>query len=342
MFIVGDTLDDLLHRSFCRVLKNGVWVKASRGRNKELCCVLLKLTNPLARLSHTEKRGKLFSALGELAWYLDGQNDAEFVTYYIGRYERETEQDGTIHGAYGPRIFNTSGPRQFDTVVNLLREKPTTRRAVIQVFDADDLRGDYKDVPCTCSLQFMVRADHLHMSVAMRSNDAYFGLPHDVFSFTMFQELMARKLGCELGTYSHYVGSFHIYEGYIEPAKQYIDEGWQDREYASMSKMPPGDPWPSVQVWLKAEEAIRAGRQPTTQLLSGLDDYWRDLVRLLQVFTYDKNDKRQEIARIKGEMKSHVYREYIAQKAKPKRTLPRSGQAVLFPMDDGDDGSELT
>src|SRR6266508_3982648 len=118
MLITGDTLDDLLHRSFERILKNGAWVKATRGRNKELCCVLLRLTNPLARLSHTEKRGKVFSALGELAWYLAGRNDGKSITYYIDRYKDEVEEGGTIHGAYGPRLFKTTGPRQFDAVIN--------------------------------------------------------------------------------------------------------------------------------------------------------------------------------------------------------------------------------
>jgi thymidylate synthase len=74
-------------------------VEAPRGRNKELTCALLKLTNPRARLSHTETKGKLFSALGELAWYLAASNDAGFITYYIPRYKRETEGDGTVHGA---------------------------------------------------------------------------------------------------------------------------------------------------------------------------------------------------------------------------------------------------
>jgi thymidylate synthase len=339
MFITGDTLDDLLRRTFEKILKDGVWVTATRGRNKELCCVLLKLTNPLARLSHTEKRGKVFSALGELAWYLSGRNDEEFITYYIDRYKDEVEEDGTIHGAYGPRMFSNNTVRQFDTVINLLRDKPSSRRAVIQLFHADDLRGSYKDVPCTCSLQLIARSGRLHMSAVMRSNDAYYGLPHDVFAFTMIQELAARSLGYELGTYSHYAGSLHIYDKFIDSAKQYIEEGWQDREYAAMPKMPDGDPWFSVQTWLETEPLIRAGRRPRKRLFSRLDDYWGDLVRLLQVYTFSVKKREKEIVRIKGEMKHRVYKEYIAQKAKPKRTSPRSGQAVLFPTDGGDDMS---
>src|SRR5262249_45882945 len=128
-----------------------------------------------------------------------------------------------------------------------------------------------------------------------------------------------------LGTYSHYAGSLHIYEGYIVAAKQYIAEGWQDREAAAMPRMPPGDPWQSVRSWLEAEETIRAGRRPAKRLLNRLDDYWADLVRLLCVYTNVKKKKRAAIAQIKAEMKCRIFNEYITQKAKPKRTLPRSG-----------------
>lgn len=38
----------------------------------------------------------------------------------------------------------------------------------------------------------------------MRSNDAYLGFPHDVFFFTMIQELVARSLGIRVGDYHHF------------------------------------------------------------------------------------------------------------------------------------------
>jgi thymidylate synthase len=99
MFIRADTLDDLLRYALERILAEGVRVEASRGWNTELTGVLLKLTNPRARLSHTETRGKVFSPLGELAWYLAASNDVEFISYYISEYRKEAEADGTIRGA---------------------------------------------------------------------------------------------------------------------------------------------------------------------------------------------------------------------------------------------------
>src|SRR5436190_16801342 len=109
MTISAATLDDLLRHVLDRLLRKGVRVKASRGWNRELLGVALKLTNPRARLSHTEKKGTVFSGLGELAWYLAGSNDAKFVSYYIRRYDKDSEEDGTIHGAYGPRLFRMRG-----------------------------------------------------------------------------------------------------------------------------------------------------------------------------------------------------------------------------------------
>jgi thymidylate synthase len=332
MFLRSDTLDDLLRRAFDKILRGGMDVEASRGQTRELCAVLLRLTNPLARLSHTETKGKLFSALGELAWYLSGSKQADFVTYYIKRYKHDTEPDGTIHGAYGPRAFRPEGASQFDNVMALLRERPTSRKAVIQLFDGDDLKGDYKDVPCTCTLQFFVRSGRLDMAVAMRSNDAYFGLSHDVFAFTMIQEIAARTLGYELGHYSHFAGSLHIYQPYFSDAKQFLDEGWQDSLVAAMPPMPPGDPWPNIRLFLEAEEAIRSGRQPGKRHMAKLPEYWQDLVRLLQVFTLSKSkrDRRSDIAAIMKGMANPVYKEFIAQRAKPKKTAPKSGQPLLF------------
>ena len=211
--IVANTLDDLLHKVFAKVLKNGERVKATKGWNRELRGVVLELRNPLARLSRTETKGTVFSCLGETLWYLAGSNKLEFILYYIRIYGNFAEADETIQGAYGPRLFAMRGHiNQIDNIIKLLRRKPSSRQALIQLFNAEDLLKDYKDIPCTCSMQFFVRRGALDAVVYMRSNDAFLGLPHDVFAFTFIQELIARSLGLKLGTYKHMVGSLHLYE----------------------------------------------------------------------------------------------------------------------------------
>jgi len=150
------------------------------------------------------------------------------------------------------------------------------------------------------------------MLTNMRSNDAFLGLPHDVFSFTMLQEVIARTVDVELGTYKHAVGSLHLYETNTEKAEQFLKEGWQETTNP-MPEMPLGDPWLSIVRLLEAESEIRGGRG--IQIFNlGLDPYWADLVRLLQVFAIPITGDKKEIEKIKSEMYSDVYKLYINQR----------------------------
>src|ERR1700729_3560711 len=105
MHIQADTVDDLLREVFDRLRKEGETVVPSKGRNKELFGVVLELGKPLARVSRSEKKGRLFSALGELIWYLAGSSDLAFIDYYLK--DGYGSDDGkTVWGAYGPRLFS--------------------------------------------------------------------------------------------------------------------------------------------------------------------------------------------------------------------------------------------
>src|SRR5688572_16797974 len=96
MFIEADTLDDLMRKTFEKLKDRPFNVDASRGSTCEIFGVLLKLKNPRARLSRTESRGKAFSALGELLWYLTGTKELSFIKYFISKYEEESDDGKTI------------------------------------------------------------------------------------------------------------------------------------------------------------------------------------------------------------------------------------------------------
>ena len=252
-----------------KLVKSNVRNQAARGGTRELRSVLLKLSNPRARLSHTEKKGKIFSALGELLWYLAKSNDLEFISYYLDQYRKESEDGATVYGAYGPRLFNKRGNDQVKNVLDLLGRHSSTRRAVIQLFDAEDIAAPHKEIPCTCTLQFMVRDGRLELAACMRSNDAFKGLPHDVFSFTMIQEIVARTLGHQLGVYTHFVGSLHLYDSDLRAARQYLDEGWQPTQLVAMPTMPPGDPRPSVERCWRPKPRSAKGDRSTIRWSAG-------------------------------------------------------------------------
>lgn len=311
MFIAAPTLDDLLRKVLKKLVASTHFVTPTKGANTELACVLLRITNPRARLSRTEAKGTLFSCLGECLWYLAGANDLKFISYYLKNYRKYSDDGRTLHGAYGPRLFNTRRQDQVANIIKLLRRKPPSRQAVIQLFDANDLAEKHKDVPCTCTLQFMVRNGRLLMFTNMRSNDAFIGLPHDIFAFTMLQEIIARTLKIEPGSYSHAVGSLHLYKEHREAARRYLKEGWQST--LAMPPMPKLRPWASVSKLVRAERAIRHGRRVNVGTLH-LDPYWADLVRLLQIYGHFKRRESEAITVVKKKISTRVYDPYIDDK----------------------------
>jgi thymidylate synthase len=280
----------------------------------EITGVLLELKNPRARISRTETRGTIFSCLGELLWYLSGDDSLEFMRYYVKDYEPKLLGD-TVPGAYGPRLFEESETGQFHYITELLRRKTTSRQAVIQLFDACDLLADVEGgPPCTCTLQFLIRGGRLDSIVNMRSNDVFLGLPHDVFAFTMLQEIMARSLGLDLGTYKHVVGSLHIYDRDEARLQQFLDEGYQDTTQ-SMPPMPEGDPWPAIRRLLNAEATLRAGQPITSDVLDSTDPYWADLIRLLEAFAiFRRSGDVEAIEAIGSRMASSTYRPFLEKK----------------------------
>lgn len=309
MYISAPTLDDLLRRIYEKLLKSKNHIVPTKGPATELIGVLLNISDPRARLSRTEKKGTVFSCLGELLWYLAGTNSASFISYYLPDYIKHSDDGKTIYGGYGPRMCSKDGNHQVKNVIKILEKKSESRQAVIQLFDAADIIEEHKDIPCTCTMQFMIRKGRLHMFTNMRSNDAFIGLPHDIFAFTMLQEIIARSLGVELGSYKHAVGSLHMYDENRTSAQQYLDEGWQSK--ISMPPMPFGNPWPALSKLLRAESVIRSGKEIDIEALK-LAPYWADLVRILQIFQFTNN--RETISRatqIKKKMSSSIYNPYI-------------------------------
>jgi thymidylate synthase len=312
LLIPADSLDDLIRELYERLLASGKRTIPRRGATTELTGVTLELLNPRARLSRTATRGRLFSGLGELCWYLSGSDSVKAISYYLSHYSELSDINGRVPGAYGPRLLAFDGVNQLDRIVEMLRGHPSTRRAVIQLFDHQDLASDLPEVPCTCALQFLVRDASLELIVYMRSNDAYFGLPHDVFAFTMIQELVARMVGSELGSYVHVVGSMHLYERHTNEARAFLTEGWQS--IIPMPVMPPGDPSMGIKWLLSVEQELRQEDDPLRVQIRGPDPYWSDLACLLAIFALTKKNRFDEISALQTTLTAEAYDLYVTER----------------------------
>ncbi|MFI9204062.1 thymidylate synthase [Streptomyces sp. NPDC053048] len=271
---------------------------APRGfPSRERLGVSFTVRDPVRRqVALARRRSNLVFNFAEALWYLSGSASLDFIAHYAPGIRKYSADGVRLTGtAYGPRIFRYpgggSGPHldQWRTVRDVLAEDPDSKRAVIQIFDPAELREPGNiDVACTLSLQFLIREGKLHGVGSMRANDAYRGMVSDIFSFTFLQELLARELSLDVGTYVHQVGSLHVYDSDLRQVTAVLAEA--ERRPAPPDEpfpaMPPGDNWPHVREVLALEAGLRADA-----LRLGADDvralplprYWQDVVALLEL-----------------------------------------------------------
>lgn len=161
--------------------------------------------------------------LGELTWYWSGSNDMNFISHFAKRW-RDISDDGvTSNSAYGYIINNRFGFNQLKQIIDLLQHDPQSRKAVINIsYPTSDLART-KDKQCTVALQFLVRRGKLNLTVMMRSNDVYFGLPYDYLYFVSLMHFVAEKLNVKLGSYTHHAVSMHLYDMHFEIIKKEIE-----------------------------------------------------------------------------------------------------------------------
>ena len=142
---------------------------------------------------------------------IGGFSDPTWAVKHAPGLKPYAEPNGEFYGAYGQRIG-----RQLSEVHAKLRGFPLTRQAIITLWDpAKDNEPNHMDYPCTIAIGFSLTGhalDRLNMRVQMRSNDAWLGLPYDLFQFGQLQLTLANVLGVTPGRYTHSAWSLHLYE----------------------------------------------------------------------------------------------------------------------------------
>ncbi len=293
-------------------MNHGDELDSRAGKTKEMLGFQAVLTNPLNNilLGFPERKFSLSYACAEILWYLSGTGFINMIEKYAPSYKNYAE-NGWAYGAYGNRWKKNPGfkeesvnlfqrsiiPNYFESqlaaVIKLLKEKPNTRQAIMTMWDSGDLVhaiiGDHKDLPCTVSLKFYVRNGKLHLITDMRSNDAWLGLPYDIFCFTTLQRIVAAECKLQLGTYIHQAGSEHIYEkNYIKINKilEWTNYGVPDYDSISIVDNHRYTLQCNIDTTLNFEKDIRNDNFSTTKnygeyiqrTLCPIDNLFQDLV----------------------------------------------------------------
>jgi thymidylate synthase len=292
---IFDSMDEVQLAIFDYVLASGIRTKPRGMETLECAPVSFTLLSPRKRcISNPQRNWSLPLALGELAWHLSASDKVSSLAYYAPIWNSFADENGRITGScYGAKIFS-KGPTksQWSEVRSILRKDPDTRRAILYFSDPNTSFGS-RDVACAISLQFLLRSGKLDAIVNMRSNDAVWGLPYDVFLFSFLQEMMAVELGTELGHYHHLVASMHIYDRHVALCRRVLEHPF----FLHDSAMQPMENLEEIQEFLALETAIRNARPAQ---VGNLAPFWRGLLQVLYTFKESREDSPPSSLRTKA------------------------------------------
>jgi len=186
---------------------------APRGlKTKEIICPQILIKNPRNRLAyHKDRKFSLKYALVESLLLIGKTNELKYFEKFNKNMINFSDDGKILYGSYGYRIADF-----ILQIINKITKDESSRQIVIPILKIEDVIKDVKDIPCTINMQIIIRDNKLNMITNMRSNDIIWGLPYDVFMFTILQEVIANTLGYELGWYLHRPVSLHLYENFFE------------------------------------------------------------------------------------------------------------------------------
>lgn len=174
-------------------------------------------------MSLKSRRLSLSYIRAEFLWYLRANPYDTMITEHAQIWTDLQQPDGAFLSNYGQYWFGEQNG--FQWVVDELSRDPNSRRAIIPMIRPVHLYADNKDVVCTMAISFRIRDDRLNMTVHMRSNDAIWGAGNDIPCFWFLREMIAVKLGIEVGDYVHLADSMHVYSRHYDTLNRLCDEG---------------------------------------------------------------------------------------------------------------------
>lgn len=152
-----------------------------------------------------------------------GFNQVGAIRKFSPTIENYSDDGYFFNGHYGPMLID-----QYTYIVDKLIEHDNTRQAVATIWRPNP--RDSKDIPCTVSVQFIIRGGRLHCIDTMRSSDIWLGWPYDIFNFTMVTAYISCLYGLRtgerlrLGNLFLNAGSQHLYLKDVANAEKCLEE----------------------------------------------------------------------------------------------------------------------
>lgn len=188
----------------------------------------------------TTKKCHLKSIIHELLWFLKGETNTQYLMENgVKIWNEWADEKGDLGPVYGYQWRNwptSSGAHidQIDEIVQLLKNKPNSRRIIVSAWNVADLpdesispqenvkQGRMALAPCHAFFQFYVADGKLSCQLYQRSADIFLGVPFNIASYALLTMMVAQVTGLELGDFIHTLGDAHLYNNHLEQADEQL------------------------------------------------------------------------------------------------------------------------
>ena len=168
-------------------------------------------------------------AIDELLWiWQKKSNNVNDLNSHI--WDQWADEDGSIGKAYGYQMQKKYNFKigseiknidQVDYVLELLKNNPSSRRIMTNIFCHDELK-DMNLEPCAFGTQWLVKEGKLHLILNQRSQDMLAANGWNTMQYAALLHMFAQCSGLEVGTLTHNIGDCHIYDRHIPLVEKLI------------------------------------------------------------------------------------------------------------------------
>lgn len=182
----------------------------------------------MAYIDNADRNVNYDFMFAEAAWICSGSNHLRDLTETMKSYANYSDDGIFLNGSYGVKVVE-----QLRYVVDTLESDNDSRQAFLNIWR--ERPSNSKDVPCTTSMQFLIRDNKLNMISNMRSNDIILGATYDIFSFSSVANcvrllLKERGVDVDLGDLTVNAGSLHLYEKHYDQVDQWAQSDTINQE----------------------------------------------------------------------------------------------------------------
>lgn len=122
-------------------------------------------------------------------------------------------KDPRYTGRFSYTYSERMGGPHLRKLIQELKDRPYSRQLYLPVWNPnDENRRGTRRVPCSLGYWFVFRQNKLHLTYMMRSCDFHTHMANDVCLASMMLYYIASKVDMKVGTFTHFVGSLHVYK----------------------------------------------------------------------------------------------------------------------------------